>query len=388
MDALRGLAALVVVFEHSLDVLFPEVRRNASPWFNFGRYGVFVFFLVSGYIVPASLERRGDLRAFWIGRLLRLYPLFAVAALLGVALAATGVAWPLPSPLTDRPWMGALAHATMLQDVLGVPSVVNVFWTLSYEMVFYLLVAAMFAAGAHRASAPAAALFAAAAAAVGAALPVWLIAFRWQMGSVAVTAAVLAAGLLAMMFGTGRIRLYGAVVPAVLALALLTVNSRVGGMESLAILATMFAGTALYRIERGQVSRRPASALVALVPALTVAAGAWAAFTTADASWDWPIAVTAAWLTFLLGWSLRHRGMPRVLAWLGLISYSLYLLHTPVLQVVWRLTGDPDDMALAERLGWAVAAIACVVAAAAFTYRAVERPMQRLARRLSRRPAA
>src|ERR671924_2089375 len=78
LDGLRGLAAMVVVFEHSLNVLLPEVRRTASPWFDFGRYGVFVFFLVSGYIVPASLERRGDVRAFWIGRFLRLYPLWAL----------------------------------------------------------------------------------------------------------------------------------------------------------------------------------------------------------------------------------------------------------------------------------------------------------------------
>lgn len=36
LDALRGVAALVVVFEHSLDALFPEVRAGAGQWFNFG----------------------------------------------------------------------------------------------------------------------------------------------------------------------------------------------------------------------------------------------------------------------------------------------------------------------------------------------------------------
>jgi peptidoglycan/LPS O-acetylase OafA/YrhL len=388
LDGLRGLAAMVVVFEHSLDVLFPEVRRTASPWFDFGRYGVFVFFLVSGYIVPASLERRGDLHAFWVGRLLRLYPLFAVAALLGVTLAATGVAWPLPGPLTDRPWTSALAHATMLQDLLGVPNVVNVFWTLSYEMVFYLLVTAMFAAGVHRASAGAAAVFAAAAAVAGAALPMWLIARNWPTASIAATALVFACGLLAVMYGSRRLRLCGALAAAGLALVLLAVNSRIGGMESLAILATMFAGTALYRVEHGQIARRTGLALVALVPALTVAAGAWPALTSGDASWGRPLAVTAAWLTFLLGWALRHQRTPRVLAWLGLVSYSLYLLHPLLLQVVWRLTGEPDDMALAHRLAWGAAAVACLLAAAALTYRHVERPMQNLARRLSRRRAA
>src|SRR5690348_12111180 len=65
LDALRGLAALVVVFEHCVDALFPEVRAGASQWFNFGQYGVLVFFLVSGYVVPVSLERRGSVGGFW-----------------------------------------------------------------------------------------------------------------------------------------------------------------------------------------------------------------------------------------------------------------------------------------------------------------------------------
>lgn len=96
LDALRGLAAMVVVFEHSLDVLLPEVRRGASPWFDFGRYGVFVFFLVSGYVVPFSLERRGSVRHFWAGRVFRLYPAWFVSAALALALGSA--ACPTGSP--------------------------------------------------------------------------------------------------------------------------------------------------------------------------------------------------------------------------------------------------------------------------------------------------
>jgi peptidoglycan/LPS O-acetylase OafA/YrhL len=48
----------------------PAGRRLA--WL--GLYGVFVFFMVSGYIVPASLERRGSVRGFWVSRVFRLYP--------------------------------------------------------------------------------------------------------------------------------------------------------------------------------------------------------------------------------------------------------------------------------------------------------------------------
>ncbi|HJZ09004.1 MAG TPA: acyltransferase family protein, partial [Trebonia sp.] len=62
LDALRGFAALCVVFDHGSTLLVLPARDFLYQWFNFGEYGVFVFFLVSGYIVPASLERKGSLR--------------------------------------------------------------------------------------------------------------------------------------------------------------------------------------------------------------------------------------------------------------------------------------------------------------------------------------
>ncbi|NUO41748.1 MAG: acyltransferase family protein, partial [Streptomyces sp.] len=69
LDALRGIAALVVVFDHSSYTFLADFRGELMPQFNTSRYGIMVFFLVSGYIVPASLERRGCVRTFWIGRL-------------------------------------------------------------------------------------------------------------------------------------------------------------------------------------------------------------------------------------------------------------------------------------------------------------------------------
>jgi hypothetical protein len=56
-----------VVFDHLTYSVFQPVRDSVYHWFDPGQYGVFVFFLVSGYIVPASLERRGSVRGFWGG---------------------------------------------------------------------------------------------------------------------------------------------------------------------------------------------------------------------------------------------------------------------------------------------------------------------------------
>jgi peptidoglycan/LPS O-acetylase OafA/YrhL len=310
LDALRGLAALVVVFEHALKPLWPEVRLPIKAVFDPGWYGVLVFFLVSGYIVPASLERRGSVRAFWISRFFRLWPLFSVCVA-GMALLAA-VGWDsLHTWWGSRPVALALAHASMLQNLLYVPNLANVLWTLSYEMAFYLLLTAMFNLGLHRRSTAAAVSFAAAAVLGAGLLPVTLLSAGGagrMLTVVVVVTAVLAAGLAAVLRGGRRVQQVGAVAIAGTVLLLLAVNqSYPGPWQGLFILATMFAGTALYRVEAGQLGHRHI-AWVALIPL----AGLW----LARAEFGSQVAIAAAWLTFAAGMALRHRAMPSWLAWL------------------------------------------------------------------------
>ena len=67
------------------------MRSPVYHWIDPGNYGVFVFFLISGYIVPASLERKGSVRTFWVSRLFRLYPLYLLAVAFAVAFYLTHV---------------------------------------------------------------------------------------------------------------------------------------------------------------------------------------------------------------------------------------------------------------------------------------------------------
>jgi peptidoglycan/LPS O-acetylase OafA/YrhL len=394
LDALRGVAVLAVLFEHLLDALLPEVRRTASPWFDFGRYGVFVFFIVSGYVIPASLERRGSVREFWIGRVFRLYPLWAVAAVIGLAFSLAQVYWGIPDQMSRHPWMSALAHTTMLQDLLGVPNVLNVFWTLSYEMVFYLLVTAMFAAGVHRASSTAALGFATAALMAGVALPAYALSALWGTGAIAVVSVLLIAGLAAVLSGRPALRPWGVASIVGTVLALLALNSRVGAAESFSIMATMFAGTAIHRIRHKGSRRRPAALLIALVPVLTIASGVRlsAGWGVPDGRetlpWGWPAAIAAAWLTFAVALAARHRRMPRGLPWLGVISYSVYLLHQLPLQGARRLIGDPAALPTIERAAWTGMILTIVIAFSAMAYRYIERPIQGLGRRFARSSGA
>ncbi|MFC4118909.1 acyltransferase family protein [Nonomuraea zeae] len=392
LDALRGVAVLAVLFEHLLDPLFPDVRAAVSPWFDFGQFGVMVFFLVSGYVVPASLERRGDVPGFWINRLFRLYPLWILAAAVGTLFGLVRVYSALPGQLSDHPVASGLAHLTMLQDFLQVVSVVNVFWTLSYEMVFYLLVTAIFVFGPRRASTTGTLAFAMAGVLVGGVLPAG--ALSRGLGGEAVVplvAGVLVAGLAMIIVGGRRVRLCGAGALAVLSVVLLGVNSRIGAWQSLAIVATMFAGTALYRLDQGQLRGRPARWAIGLVPVVSIAAAVWfgPGWGMSDEQalafrWSWSAAVAAAWLTFLAGRLLRSAALPRLLVRLGLISYSVYLLHPLAVQALRRLIPDATHVPLDERIAWTLALLAVVVACAALTYRYVERPAQDLGRRLAR----
>ncbi|GAA2822930.1 acyltransferase family protein [Nonomuraea rubra] len=389
LDALRGLAVLAVLFEHLLDPLFPEVRAAVSPWFDFGQYGVMVFFLVSGYVVPASLERRGSVSGFWLGRLFRLYPLWIVAAVAGTAFGLLRVYSELPVQLGEHPVASGLAHLTMLQDFMQVVSVVNVFWTLSYEMVFYLLVTAIFVLSPHRPRTTGTLVVLIAAVLVGGLLPAGALS-RGLGGDavVLIVTAVLVAGLAAVLGGGHRVRLCGAAALAVLAVVLLGANSRIGAWQSLAIVATMFAGTALHRLDQGQL-HRAARWAVGLVPVVCVGAALWfgPGWGMSDGQalafrWSWSAAVAAAWLTFFAFRLLRRPSA--LLVRLGLISYSVYLLHPLAVQVLRRLVPYPGEVPVTGRITWSLVLGAVVVAVATLTYRFVELPAQALGRRLVR----
>jgi len=84
LDTVRGVAALVVALQHTSEQVWPQVLGWSHTWFRPGEFGVLAFFLCSGFIIPASLEKRGRLGEFWIGRFFRLWPLYLSALLIVV----------------------------------------------------------------------------------------------------------------------------------------------------------------------------------------------------------------------------------------------------------------------------------------------------------------
>jgi len=140
LDALRGIAALLVVFTH---LYLPVVGH---VWvFDYlidpGKLGVLWFFMISGVVIPYSLKPGPDgAQRFLVSRFMRLYPAYWVSLLLFVVvLKLTGA--PLPSLAQIA------ANVTMVQAALGFDDVIGLYWTLFIELVFYGLCLALFISG-------------------------------------------------------------------------------------------------------------------------------------------------------------------------------------------------------------------------------------------------
>ncbi|MEU4623772.1 acyltransferase [Actinoplanes sp. NPDC023801] len=372
LDALRGWAAIIVALFHvSPLVLGTTLHLRIFGVIDLGKYGVLLFFLVSGYVIPMSLERHGDLRRFWVGRLLRIYPAYLLAVAVALTLGAAGL-MRMPGQVATETTTAILGHATMLQDLLGTRGVVRPFWTLSFEMAFYLIVAGLFAWRRHRDSA----WWAAGLTVVAAVGPPDDLLGATAAGrriTAVVAFLLLAGGLCAYIIGRRPLALAaGAAGICAVALPLLNghatdeVTSR-SSAQAAQMLAVMFAGTVIYRAQHGEI-RRPAAAVVLLLVAIGVAVQIK------------PSVAAAVAATFALAWALRRRGVPVALTRLGAISYSLYLLHIPVLAVVRRFTDDPVLTAVAFAAG--------SLAVAWAGHRWVEQPAQALARRFSRHSPA
>jgi peptidoglycan/LPS O-acetylase OafA/YrhL len=395
LDALRGFAALCVVFDHGSTLLLLPVRTFLYRWLDLGQYGVFLFFLVSGYIVPASLERKGSARGFWISRAFRLYPLFVLAV------AASAVAYQTGhgtfANAGAHPLTAVLSWLFMLQNLNTGLNVPVVTWTLSYEMVFYLLLAALFSWGVHRRSGWYAAAFAAGAVALGGVLPMSGLA-HWSKGPdtgalllSAITDALVLAGLVLAVWSRSWPARVGASLAAVVALVLVTFNQNYPyPWSGCVILALMFSGTLIYRAEHRQVSRVAAAALFVAVLVLATVAGDWHGAAHHDHHWQvqWTTSVLLAGATFGIALAARRLRVPRWCAWLGMISYSVYLLHPLVFDAYRTIPAVHHKYSLPGQVLAFGVLLAVIIGLSALTYYLIEKPMQRLGHRVAARTAA
>jgi peptidoglycan/LPS O-acetylase OafA/YrhL len=169
-DAVRLLAALSVVFSHSF--LIAEGSEASEPfvWITgnqciLGLVGVFVFFIISGYLVTESYCRHPAPGRFAVRRVLRIYP-----GLLVNVLVCAFVIGPLISALPVGAYFASAELRQFLVETLTLnpgplhlPGVLFVdnpvgglvngsLWTLRYEMMMYLMIPLLAAMGLLRLS--------------------------------------------------------------------------------------------------------------------------------------------------------------------------------------------------------------------------------------------
>lgn len=345
LDHWRGFAALWVMVFHAFNTWL-EVKPDFLPgwlaWFCLhGWLGLHVFFVISGYCIAErtarEYRRRGSVRLFALDRLRRIYPPYwaALAATILINVAAALVAGaPLtvangPLPDGGNGWIQTLF---VVEHWFGQPSYLLVAWTLSYEIGFYLLAA---------------------------------LCLGLALGTARAWTGYALGGLLLI---AGLVPAIGTWLPllelwphfAVGGLAWLLLHGLPGGGRRLAGGTLIFAGLAL----------------VAWLPA--AGRGHPMLFVTA-----------CAWLLLLLQpFDARLAAAP-VLRWLGragTISYSIYLVHAPIvgkfrnlLSRYWQ-PGDPGAI-------WVpLAACGLAVACAWGFYRLVEVRTERWRRERLRRP--
>lgn len=148
VHGLRGTAAMMVLLAHILGGTAEHIYTDRAgfqelyrPFWNFGTYGVYLFFAISGYVILPSALKYAP-REFALRRFMRLYPLFFVLTLLFVILnILTNYAPKLNDPLT------ILAGFTFTNLLAGTEQLTPNAWSLTYEVMFYTLIVCVVAFG-------------------------------------------------------------------------------------------------------------------------------------------------------------------------------------------------------------------------------------------------
>jgi peptidoglycan/LPS O-acetylase OafA/YrhL len=137
ITALRAIAALSVVVAHALST-GAEIRGTPIEQvltLPFGAIGVLIFFVISGYVI--GLTRHSPTREFAIRRMIRVYPPFWIACFVAfVSIKAFGG----NAHFYKSDWrMLSLIPTPDINGSLGIP-----YWTLIYEVAFYVAACAVF----------------------------------------------------------------------------------------------------------------------------------------------------------------------------------------------------------------------------------------------------
>lgn len=147
IEILRCLAAVSVMFFHFTGG-YPQIAQNNLLFWllSFGGEGVTIFFVLSGFVVSiASRNAIGTPFKFIQNRFFRIYPTYIAAVTIGLVLLFLSSRVTGQSTFENLPGFSVLdlaGNIFLISNFYSEPLYVNgVFWTLCYEMQFYIFVA-------------------------------------------------------------------------------------------------------------------------------------------------------------------------------------------------------------------------------------------------------
>ena len=135
LDALRGLAALMVMWYH-----FTAFRPQAELGFTYGTTGVELFFMISGFVIFMSLNQVKNSLQFVVNRISRLYPTYWAC----VTITFLTVTIYNHIDFNQTEIITYLGNLTMFQFYLNIRDIDDSYWTLIIEMTFYIVMLALF----------------------------------------------------------------------------------------------------------------------------------------------------------------------------------------------------------------------------------------------------
>ena len=144
LDALRAFSCLNLLLFH-----FTYVYQNkygfASPLgftFPYGKYGVQLFFMLSGMVNAMTLLSKRQAGDFLAARFIRIFPSYWLVIVLNIVMFAS-----IPMFHHSISIDETVANLTTMPMLLGYTNMEPVTWTLQVEMLFYLFLMTLFALG-------------------------------------------------------------------------------------------------------------------------------------------------------------------------------------------------------------------------------------------------
>ncbi|MDD9174940.1 acyltransferase [Aliivibrio sp. S2TY2] len=134
LDWLRVIAAIAVVLFHYIPLLNQDTLPIWLAPFQYGYFGVEIFFMISGFVILMSAEGASTW-SFFTSRVTRIYPALWICASITAISALLIVNDKYEVSIAQY-----LANLTLLHRQFSQSHLDGVYWTLTIELRFYLLI--------------------------------------------------------------------------------------------------------------------------------------------------------------------------------------------------------------------------------------------------------